>query len=77
MDPRPGSHPVTVRLVEITFAMRRRGGVEDEWAVQAFRRTSSPAPAARRPFGGRPITDRHCHTGLRWQLAGIRAEPAS
>jgi hypothetical protein len=33
----PASHPVTARLGEITFAMLRRGGVEDERAVEAFR----------------------------------------
>jgi hypothetical protein len=35
-DPRPGSHPVTARLGEITFAIPRRDGVEDERAVEAF-----------------------------------------
>ena len=34
MDLRPGSRPVMARLGEITFAMPRRGGVEDERAAR-------------------------------------------
>ena len=108
---RPGLGPNAARLGEITFGLLRRGGIEGEQAVAAFRvlliyslgfaayqaprlDIDSPTrtrqveatfaalpddrfPELRQLAGAlsSPTTDGHFHTGLRWLLDGISAEP--
>ena len=107
---RPGLGPNAARLGEITFGLLRRGGLEGERAVEAFRALliyslgfaafqarRLPEDAARSAraeatFAGLPedrfpemrrlarhlagpTTDHQFHTGLRWLLDGIAAQP--